>query len=522
MNNEFLKKFSQTAVEIIQSQIKNNQDVSEDFLYEKLSSLLESISSDCPENKAFCTYITDLKSNLKNIQEEKNNLLVEIQKIKEQDKEKDIFYKQALNTCISVASNTKNKLFNEPLDRLKEILNQEGSNKSNLIDGSFRYLKNFIFKNDSINIQNQLIEDAQNGNKTPLIFKPFKFIKESYFEMINELRLIIDETSLKKLINIQDSLLKIDDSFEFIFTLKDKLLGFFKEFLGRINIEREQLIGFVKEIGGAVLELESHIYQSLNDVNMIYKVNNEFNDTIEIYLDDLNQISDVSQTLSELKETVIEKITTLKDAIKDKKQKELEIKSQGNSHTSTLQHNINLIKEEIELVQKRAESLEKELFSDALTGIYNRRAYDKKINEEMKRYLRYRHVFCMLLFDVDHFKKINDTHGHLMGDVCLQSIIATIKPMLRETDFFARYGGEEFIIVLANTDIKGARKVAEKLRKSVENMQFKSKNTIIPVTVSIGVTQVNLNDKNSAIIFERLDSAMYRAKNSGRNKVIFI
>ena len=126
----------------------------------------------------------------------------------------------------------------------------------------------------------------------------------------------------------------------------------------------------------------------------------------------------------------------------------------------------------------------------------------------------------MLLLDVDHFKNINDTYGHTIGDKCLKEIIKRIKPALRDTDFLARYGGEEFIVILPETGGEIAKEAAERMRSIVENIEFLHKKELVKITISIGVTQVMPSDETHEAIFHRTDQALYKAKNSGRNRVV--
>jgi diguanylate cyclase (GGDEF)-like protein len=163
---------------------------------------------------------------------------------------------------------------------------------------------------------------------------------------------------------------------------------------------------------------------------------------------------------------------------------------------------------------------EKEILIDQLTGIANRRALKQRLKEELQRYHRYRQNFSVLLFDIDHFKSINDRFGHWAGDKCLKELIKRIRPMLRETDFLARWGGEEFVILFPGTDIESAMGVAERLRKAIENTRFLYQRQEMGVTISIGVTEVTPEDQNLETIFNRTDKAMYVAKKKERNLVI--
>lgn len=123
------------------------------------------------------------------------------------------------------------------------------------------------------------------------------------------------------------------------------------------------------------------------------------------------------------------------------------------------------------------------------------------------------------MFDIDHFKKINDTYGHTVGDEVLKKLPETVKIDIRKGDLFVRWGGEEFIIVLANTELLEAQKVADHVRKAIEKELFHEK--IDQVTCSFGVTDYHKGDSIDSII-NRADAALYKAKNSGRNRIVAV
>ncbi|MDC2887933.1 GGDEF domain-containing protein [Psychrosphaera algicola] len=157
---------------------------------------------------------------------------------------------------------------------------------------------------------------------------------------------------------------------------------------------------------------------------------------------------------------------------------------------------------------------------DALTNLPNRGAYDKRFNEEFKRWLRHPDPLCIAVIDVDHFKKINDKYGHSVGDKTLQIVAKTLRTSLRETDFLARYGGEEFVCLMINTDATNMLTPLEKLRKAVSSIPFKVKNDRLNITVSVGVTMLVATD-NVHTAFDRADKALYEAKDAGRNRICY-
>jgi diguanylate cyclase (GGDEF)-like protein len=153
---------------------------------------------------------------------------------------------------------------------------------------------------------------------------------------------------------------------------------------------------------------------------------------------------------------------------------------------------------------------------DGLTQVFNRRYFLEQLEREVSRAKRYRRELSLILFDIDHFKQINDNFGHLAGDYVLKQLATVVKGKIRREDILARYGGEEFAIVLPEIDAHNAFGFAEKVRKLVEKAPFKFEDTKISVTVSIGVCTCNEADDSAALI-KRTDEKLYEAKGAGRN-----
>ncbi len=152
---------------------------------------------------------------------------------------------------------------------------------------------------------------------------------------------------------------------------------------------------------------------------------------------------------------------------------------------------------------------------DPLTKVYNRLKFDEILQTEIERAKRYNTIFSLIMFDIDDFKKINDTYGHQVGDFVLKEIATLVKKNIRATDFIARWGGEEFMVLAPHTNLTCAEKLAYKLKIVIENHDFK----IGKITASFGVTQYKEGDTPNSII-HRADEALYQAKKKGKNQVI--
>lgn len=176
---------------------------------------------------------------------------------------------------------------------------------------------------------------------------------------------------------------------------------------------------------------------------------------------------------------------------------------------------------EIRVLRRNLEQIKVDSSRDFLTGVANRRVFDEAIERMVADCKQHNGELCLLMIDVDHFKKFNDNHGHLLGDEILRLVARTLNENIRGSDLVARYGGEEFAVLLPSTPLSGALVVADKLRASIASRQVRKKDSgevLGSVTVSIGVSMCRKSDTVEAMI-KRADDALYRAKKGGRNKV---
>jgi diguanylate cyclase (GGDEF)-like protein len=158
---------------------------------------------------------------------------------------------------------------------------------------------------------------------------------------------------------------------------------------------------------------------------------------------------------------------------------------------------------------------------DRKTGLYNHGFFQNRLVEEMERAERYKTDLTLMILDLDHFKQVNDTHGHMKGDEVLIQIAHNLREQIRTYDIPARFGGEEFMVILPETDSKNALIVAERMRKSIEKLSFKSSRGKFSVTVSIGIASYRHTANLTEDVFiERSDQALYHAKENGRNQVV--
>ncbi|NOY29663.1 MAG: diguanylate cyclase [Planctomycetes bacterium] len=173
-----------------------------------------------------------------------------------------------------------------------------------------------------------------------------------------------------------------------------------------------------------------------------------------------------------------------------------------------------------ESIDKLRVAHEKDVLTDALTGVANRRAFEYELNRRLTEWNRDQTPFCLVLLDIDHFKKFNDRYGHQAGDAVLEAVAKVLKEAVRETDLVARHGGEEFGVVVSGASVEKVKNIAERARSLIESSRFPHRGLMLRVTVSLGVAQIQAGEDLTSLV-QRADTALYCSKEAGRNCVHF-
>jgi diguanylate cyclase (GGDEF)-like protein len=194
---------------------------------------------------------------------------------------------------------------------------------------------------------------------------------------------------------------------------------------------------------------------------------------------------------------------------------------EDNQHVCILIEDVTDVCHYQTMLNKALEELAQANRIDGLTQVFNRKHWEECLEKEFSRARRYQHGLALIMFDLDHFKLLNDTYGHLGGDKVLIETAKVISSLLRLGDLFGRYGGEEFAIILPNTDKTGALDVAERIRIAISKNVINFQDTQIKVTASVGVAIINESDVRYEDLISNSDLALYDAKASGRNVVCF-
>jgi diguanylate cyclase len=286
---------------------------------------------------------------------------------------------------------------------------------------------------------------------------------------------------------------------------------------GQVQMEIKEAEDFLEELTQRLQDLGIHLQSAYEGRNQIVEHGRSLSEKVTSHVGDLGESVQAATDLQQLKTAVRERLSLIKSNIDDylKEEKAWHQKTEE-SEKELKQRLANLEKESSELRSRMVEAHHLALV-DAVTGLPNRLAYEERVEQEYARWKRFNEPLCMLVWDIDDFKSINDRFGHQAGDKALRVIAKSLQTRLRVTDFIARYGGEEFVCLLCGTEGEEALKVADEMRRSVETNGFHSAGKPIPVTISCGIAPFKDNEPIETV-FYRADKALYKAKKAGKNR----
>ena len=474
--------------------------------------------------------IEEFERQLEKIRSQKDKLIRQLDEVETTSADASTFYNRTLLTLAEMLKTEENKAWHGAINDFKKLI-KKGA-RIELLNDAFQQIKKASWHaEDGEERQKQekarsrfsltkfLQPDSPDSERKQVEITYLNLFRETFQEIINELGLELGEDYLKRLERIGKKIRDAENIDEFE-SLRKEILNLIQEYIEQVCSERENAARLIADVIKRLTFVESYFADSWQYVADTRAANEAFGRDLAKHMDDLKNHVEFYKTLEELRNAVVDKLQAIMMAIRNKAQSDKTREQHAEQKVEELEHTLDQLREEVIQAQNRARDLEKELMKDSLTGAYNRRAYEKSMYNELHRYLRYNRVFSVLLFDVDHFKNINDAYGHGVGDKCLREIVTRAGRVLRENDMLARFGGEEFIALLPETELEGAREVAEKIRKAIENIEFLHREEIIKITVSIGLTEVRPSDKEIDDLFDRMDMAMYEAKKGGRNRVV--
>ncbi len=461
--------------------------------------------------------IGQLQVQVEKLQSQRDQLLKELDAVEVQHESLDTLYKRYLPVILDEVSQ-EGTAFGKACNQLGEALRKKASPAK--IEYIFEQIKTAMIQEDigpvSAKKKKGLFSSLK---KVSLEDQMLDDLKQGYLDVVNHLKSTLDKKYGTRLMSITSHLLKAGDIHD-IEETRDNVFSLIFHFISETSQDREKVNKFIRDIVARIFEIEKKLASSYEQTSSLLTSNQAFESVLSDEMTGLKSSSDVAESLDDLRMKISTGLSSIEKALQKKQKVDQAISQLAQKSKSSFTSGFAKLKQELNEATRYTEELEKKLNEDQLTGANNRRAYDKKIADEMERFLRYGSVFSLLIIDADKFKNINDTYGHAIGDKCLQQIIKRTKPLLRKIDMLARYGGEEFAVIMPETNGDGAKMVAEKIRQTIEKIEFLYKEETVRITVSIGVTNVREGDQTHIQVFERADMAVYKAKENGRNQVM--
>jgi diguanylate cyclase len=303
-------------------------------------------------------------------------------------------------------------------------------------------------------------------------------------------------------------------AFEIILDKSFKLLLKIKQ---HNQSEQQDIDKFLSHITEQLAALDASVMGASTAAKESADNRNKLDKSVSEQMEQLQLSSTKATTLEPLKEIINSRLASIAKEIQEHAQKEAIQRQKTQQQLDDLVNKIKDMESESSELKSKLKIANTQALRDSLTGLPNRNAYNERLALELARWRRYRSPLSLIIWDIDHFKNINDSYGHKAGDKVLLLIAKQLSDHSRATDFISRFGGEEFIMLLPNTEAQAALILANQLRQVIENTGFNASGSSVDITISCGVTEFIGNDTDETA-FERADQALYQAKEEGRNR----
>lgn len=287
------------------------------------------------------------------------------------------------------------------------------------------------------------------------------------------------------------------------------------------NVEQNRFKGFLQQLTNQLQDFNIFLKSSANSRAEASDDSRQLEHAIQNDIDQIKNHMDNSKTIEELSLKVNQNLLTIGARIKEYRINEQIRDKEYQKQVEHLISKLNESEQNAEEIKNLITYQKYKINHDSLTGLPNRESYNEYILEAIHRWKSSAKALSLAIGDIDHFKHINDTFGHLAGDKVLKKVATIFKSSLREHDYIARFGGEEFVLIFENTVSETAFQIIEKIRKSVKECQFVYRERNVDVTVSFGLTTIIDTDTIESL-FMRADNALYKAKDGGRNRSLLL
>jgi len=287
----------------------------------------------------------------------------------------------------------------------------------------------------------------------------------------------------------------------------------------RAQLEKDKahVAAILQQVTGKLDEIANYLSREAADVETSRGSSEELNRRMMSEVRSLDTSVKQATDLSALQQQVRARLDAINVHLLDFRTREEARATAYRERADKMRKRIAELEKETDVLQRSLQQKARQVLTDPLTGVSNRLAYDERMGQTVRRWKRSGGPICVVAWDIDHFKRVNDTYGHQAGDKVLQLIGQHLLRSVRESDFVARYGGEEFAMILEGAPLAEAAALVERMRDAVSKIAFHFRGQPVQVTISCGMTELREGD-TAETVFERADQLLYKAKNEGRNR----
>ena len=297
------------------------------------------------------------------------------------------------------------------------------------------------------------------------------------------------------------------------------LTGMIGQRIQRIERAKQEVEGLLSHMMGKLDEIGRFVAEQGHSQSQSHASSETLNTQLAGEMKAMGESVESAGDLQQIRLHVRSSLDSINKHLREFREREFALASTMRARNDRMRARIVELEAEAQALHSQIKDEQRLSTIDALTKIPNRLAYEKRMEEELQRWRRFKQPTCVAVWDVDRFKHINDTYGHRAGDRVLQSVAECLAHRIRGTDFIARYGGEEFVMLLPGTRLDDAMRLLDAMRTAVTDIGFHFRGTPVSITISGGVTALLTGDSAGGA-FDRADKALYQAKETGRNRCV--
>ena len=300
-------------------------------------------------------------------------------------------------------------------------------------------------------------------------------------------------------------------------TVIENITALINKSIGVLQNEKKELQAFIKKITDQLADIDQYVRQSRQERIETANESSLLKDTVDTNVVAIQETVGASDDIAQLKDDVQGHLSEIRKRVEEHQLAETEreeLSKQGYAHIIS---ELTRTQKETLMLKEQLQESQQKMLRDPLTGLPNRLAFAERIDVEINRSKRHQTPLCLAMWDVDHFKKVNDSYGHDAGDRVLKLLAKIILTRVRKVDMFARIGGEEFVLLMPDTAIDDALNLNNQLRENLEHSGFHYKGSPCPITSSVGIASFEGYDTADQIL-QKADKALYQSKRDGRNR----